>query len=134
MEVVGLEHLPQDGAVIVANHTQKKGPIACELYFPGKRYTWCTGQMMHLKDVPSYAFQDFWTQKPRYLHWLYRILAYIIAPFSVCAFNNADTIGVYHDGRIISTFKATVKRLCEGANVVAFPEHDMKYNHVVYDF
>ena len=34
------------------------GPIICELYFPDKCRTWCAGQMMHLKEVPEYAFQD----------------------------------------------------------------------------
>ena len=134
IEVVGQENLPDEPAIVVANHTQMNGPIACELYFPGKRYTWCAGQMMHLKEVPGYAYQDFWSQKPKYTHWFYKLLAYIVAPLCVCVFNNANTIGVYRDGRIISTFKNTVKRLCEGANVVVFPEHDVKYNHIIYDF
>lgn len=134
MEVVGQGNLPDEPAIVVANHTQMNGPIACELYFPGKRYTWCAGQMMHLKEVPGYAYQDFWSQKPKYTRWFYKLLSYIVAPLCVCVFNNANTIGVYRDGRIISTFKNTVKRLCEGANVVVFPEHDVKYNHIIYDF
>ena len=64
MEVVGTENLPDEPVIVVGNHTQMNGPIACELYFPGKRYIWCAGQMMHLKEVPDYAFQDFWSQKP----------------------------------------------------------------------
>ena len=89
---------------------------------------------MHLKDVPSYAFEDFWSQKPRYTHWFYRLLSYIIAPLSVCVFNNANTIGVYRDSRIISTFKETIKKLQDGASVVIFPEHDEKHNNIIYDF
>lgn len=134
MEVVGTEKLPDDPAIIVANHAQMNGPIACELYFPGRRYTWCAGQMMHLKDVPDYAFRDFWSNKPAYSRWFYRILSYIIAPFSVCVFNNADTIAVYHDTRILSTFKNTVKKLEEGANVVIFPEHAEPHNHIICAF
>ena len=133
-KVVGAENLPDEPVIVVANHTQMHGPIACELYFPGKRYTWCAGQMMHLKEVPAYAFQDFWSRKPRYIRWFYRLLSYIIAPLSVCVFNNADTIGVYRDARIISTFKNTVKKLTEGASVVVFPEHDVPHNHILYDF
>ena len=34
MEVVGAENLPDEPAIIVGNHTQMNGPIACELYFP----------------------------------------------------------------------------------------------------
>ncbi len=134
MEVVGREKLPHEPVVIVGNHTQMNGPLACELYFPEHRYTWCAGQMMHLKEVPGYAFQDFWSQKPRYTHWFYKLLSYLIAPLAVFIFNNANTIPVYRDTRIITTFKKTVARLEEGNSVVIFPEHDVKYNHILYEF
>lgn len=134
MTVEGTEHLPDEPVIVVGNHTQMNGPIACELYFPGKRYTWCAGQMMHLKEVPDYAFQDFWSQKPKWTRPFYRLLSYIIAPLSVCVFNNADTIGVYRDTRIISTFKNTVNKLCEGASVVVFPEHDVPCNNIICQF
>ena len=130
----GTENLPEDPVVIVGNHAQVNGPICCELYMPGKHYIWCAGQMMHLKEVPAYAYQDFWAYKPKWLQWFYKALSYVIAPLSVCIFNNARTIGVYHDARIISTFKNTVARLQEGANVVIFPEHDAPYNHILCEF
>ena len=133
-EVIGTENLGEEPCLVVGNHTHMHGPIACELYFPGNRYTWCAGQMMHLKDVPAYAFQDFWSGRPKGSHWFYRVLSYLIAPLSVCVFRNANTIPVYRDTRIIATFKGTVERLSEGANVVVFPEHAVSYNQIVYDF
>lgn len=132
--IEGAENLPSEPALIVGNHTQMNGPIACELYFPGRRYTWCAGQMMHLKEVPAYAYQDFWSHKPKATRCFYKLLSYIIAPFSVCVFRNANTIAVYRDARIISTFKNTVKRLEEGANVVVFPECAEKHNHIINQF
>ena len=134
IKVEGLENLPQEPALLVGNHAQMNGPIAAELYAPGKHYTWCAGEMMHLKEVPDYAYQDFWSGKPGYIRWFYRGLSYLIAPLSICVFNNADTIGVYHDGRILSTYKTTVKHLEEGANVVIFPEHSQPHNHILHDF
>lgn len=134
IEVVGVDNLPEEPVIVVGNHCQMNGPIISELYFPVERRTWCAGQMMHLKDVPSYAFQDFWSQKPRFLQPFYKLLSYIIAPLSVCVFNNAQTIGVYHDSRVLSTFKQTVKTLCDGKSVVIFPEHDVPYNHILCDF
>lgn len=134
IELVGTERLPQEPVILVGNHCQMNGPIACELYAPGEHYIWCAGEMMHLKDVPGYAYQDFWSQKPKLLRPFYKLLSYIIAPLSVCVFNNANTIGVYHDIRILSTFKSTVARLQEGANVVIFPEYDVPNNHIVYQF
>lgn len=134
IRVEGTENLPDQPCLVVANHSQMNGPIACELYFPGKRYIWCAGQMMQMKEVPEYAFTDFWSEKPRYIRWFYKILSYVIAPVSVCVFRNAHTIGVYRDARIISTFKNTVRRLSEGANVVIFPEHNVPYNHILCNF
>lgn len=134
IEVVGQENLPEEPVILVGNHSQMNGPIACELYAPGKHYTWCAGEMMHLKDVPAYAYQDFWSRKPKAVRWFYKLLSYLIAPLSVCVFNNANTIGVYHDTRIISTFKQTVQRLQEGNHVVIFPEHSVPYNHILCQF
>ncbi len=133
-QIEGLDRLPDEPCVIVGNHSQMHGPIACELYFPDDTYTWCAGQMMHLKDVPSYAFQDFWSQKPKRSHWYYKAASYAIAPLSVLIFNNARTIGVYRDSRILSTFKETVSQLIKGNRVIIFPEHDQTYNHIIYDF
>ena len=134
IRVEGLENLPTEGAIIVGNHCKMNGPIASELYAPGKHYTWCAGEMMQLREVPKYAYEDFWSEKPRWCRPFYKLLSYIIAPLSVCVFNNAETIGVYHDTRIISTFRQTVKALQEGANVVIFPEHDEPYDHIICRF
>ena len=134
MEVAGLEDLPANNAIIVGNHTQMNGPIAGELFMPDNCYIWCAGQMMHLKEVPDYAFQDFWSQKPKWTHPFYKAMSYIIAPLAVCLFNNARTVAVYHDMRVISTFKETVNMLKEGKNFLIFPEKDEKHNNILYKF
>ena len=134
MRVEGLENLPEDGAVIVANHAHMNGPIAAELYLGDKRYTWCASQMMTLREVPAYAYQDFWSMKPWYTHWYYRLCSYLIAPLSVLVFNSANTIPVYHDARVMITFRQTLRLLREGAKIVIFPEHAVPHNNIVYDF
>lgn len=132
--VEGTENLPRESAIIVGNHTQMNGPICAELYFPGKRKTWCAYQMMKCKEVPAYAFQDFWSGKPRWTHWFYKALSYIIAPLSACVFTNAHTIPVYHDARLITTFKQTISALQAEENVIIFPECYSPHNHIVYEF
>lgn len=134
IEVVGEENLPEEPVIFVGNHSQMNGPITAELYTPGEHYVWCAGEMMARKEVPAYAFQDFWSGKPKWTHPFYKLLSHLIAPLAECIFNNARTIGVYHDTRILSTFKMTVKRLDEGANVVIFPEHNVPHNHIINDF
>ena len=113
IKVVGEENLPPEPVVYVGNHSQMNGPIACELYTPGEHYIWCAGEMMDKKEVPAYAYQDFWSEKPKAVRWFYKLLSHIIAPLSQLVFTNANTIGVYHDTRILSTFKKTVAALQE---------------------
>ena len=133
-KVCGLEHLPEEACIIVGNHAQLNGPIVGELYFPGPKQIWTAGQMMAWKEVPAYAFQDFWSQKPRCTHWYFRLVSYLITPLSVCVFNNANTIPVYHDMRLMNTFRTTLEALQGGENIIIFPEHDVRHNHIVYEF
>ena len=133
-EIAGTETLPAEPCVIVGNHTQMNGPIVSELYIPGRHYTWCAAEMMELREVPVYAYRDFWSMKPVWIRWLYRLFSYIIAPVSVCVFNNAETIPVYHDTRVIGTFRRSVGALQDGANLVIFPEHGEPCNNILYDF
>jgi hypothetical protein len=134
MKVEGIEKLPEDACIAVGNHSQMNGPLSGEFYFPGKRKIWCAHQMMYLKEVPAYAFQDFWSAKPKSVRWLYKIASYLIAPLSVCIFSNARTIPVFRDNRLITTFKLTVNALSEGESVIIFPECYEPYNHIVYTF
>lgn len=134
MQVAGAENLPDEPCIIAANHCHMYGPIACEIYFPGNRYTWCAGEMMHLKEVPAYAYRDFWSNKPGWIRWFYKIGSYVIAPLSVLVFGNAKTIPVYHDARIMTTFRLTLEKLQQGAHAVIFPECYEEYNHIVHRF
>ncbi len=134
IHVEGSQYLPQEPCIIVSNHAQVHGPIAAELFVPGVTYTWCSQEMMHLKEVPGYAYQDFWSEKPRWCRWFYKLLSYLIAPVAVCIFNNAHTIPVYRDGRVKHTFRKTVETLKNGVNVLIFPEHGAPYDHILCDF
>ena len=130
-KVEGIENLPKEAAIVVGNHTQMNGPICGEIYFPGNKYIWCAHQMMYLKEVPAYAYKDFWSYKPKLVRPFFKLASYVIAPISVCVFNNAHTIPVYRDARIIKTFKTTAKRLGEDNKVIVFPECYEPYNNIV---
>ncbi len=132
--VEGLENITEGPCILVGNHTQMNGPICGELYLPANSVTWCAWQMMQLKEVPAYAYTDFWSNKPRYTRWFYKLLSYLIAPLSVCVFNNARTIPVYHDNRLLTTFRQTVNALKNGKTVLIFPEHYQPHNHIINAF
>ena len=134
MQIEGESSLPTEPSIIVANHAQMYGPIACELYLPEHCTIWCAGEMMKFKEVPAYAYQDFWSQKPVWSRPFYKLLSYLIAPLSVLVFNNARTIAVYKDGRLKNTFRDSLDELLKGNSVVVFPEHNQPHNPIVYEF
>lgn len=133
-QIVGLDKLPQEPCVIVGNHSHMYGPIAGEFYTPGKHYIWCAGEMMDKNEVSAYAYRDFWSLKPKGFHWFYRLLSYLITPIAMLIFCNAHTIPVYHDTRLITTFRESIKRLQEGNSLVIFPECYEEYNNIVHAF
>ena len=134
MKICGAENLPEGPFIVAGNHSQMNGPIACELYFPGRHYIWCIAQMMDMRQVPAYAYKDFWSGKPVSIRWFYKILSYLIAPIAQCVFTNADTIPVYKDKRIIKTVELSLEHLEEGAGVIIFPEDYTEYNNIVHSF
>lgn len=133
-EMVGIQNLPEKDAVLVGNHSQMNGPIVGEIFLPDNCYIWCAGQMMNRKEVPEYAFTDFWSQKPKWTHPFYRGLSHLIAPLSDYLFNQARTVPVYKDMRIMTTFRTSIRMLSEGKNLLIFPEKDEKWNNIVYKF
>ena len=133
-EFRGTENLPDEAFIAVGNHAQMNSPIVCELYFPRPSRTWTAGEMMDIKEVQAYSYKDFWSYKPKYIRWFYKLLSYVAAPIAVSIFNNAKCIGVYHDGRIIGTFRNTVNALTEGESVVILPENYTPYNNLIWDF
>lgn len=130
----GTENLPEEPAVLIGNHSKANGPVALQLYNPRESYTWCISQMMHCKEVPAYAFEDFWSGKPKYTLWMYKLLSYLIAPLASFIMTNANTIGVYRDKRILRTFLESVECMQEGADVVIFPECYTEHNNIVHEF
>lgn len=134
MEVIGTENLPDEPCIIVGNHSQLHGPIAGELFFDDDVYIWCAAPMMKLKEVPKYAYNDFWSQKPKIQRPFFKAVSYLMAPLSVLIFNNARTVAVYHDKGVINTFRESVKLLQKGKSLLIFPEYDKKYNNILCCF
>ena len=130
----GLDRIPDEPVILVGNHCQAHGPLASVLRIPLPHYTWCAGQMLRLKEVPAYAFQDFWSQKPKWTHPFYKLLSYLIAPLAAFIFPRSKTVPVYRDTRILTTYRETVRLLREGNSMVIFPEKDERLNQIVYRF
>ncbi len=130
----GEENIPDGPAVVVGNHSQAYGPIAVELYFPKKHYTWCISDMMEKDCVADYAYKDFWSKKPALIRPFFRLFSYMLPTLAEIIFTNADTIPVYRDKRVMKTFQISCDKLKENAAVVIFPEDYTEYNNIVHEF
>ena len=133
-QIFGMENLPNEPCIIVGNHSHMFGPVAGEIYTPVKHAVWCAGEMMHREEIADYSFQDFWSGKPKAFHWFYRLLSHLIIPLAMLLFNNAHTIAVYHDARLISTFRDSIAALQSGSSIVIFPECYEEHNNIIHAF
>ena len=133
-QFVGIENVPEEPSVIVSNHCQMHSPLTFELYFPLKKRIWCEGEMMNWREVPAYAYKDFWSNKPKGIRWFYKILSYLIAPLAGYVFTRADTLPVYRDSRGIATFKQSVEYLKDGYHNVLFGDCPDKKNEIINHF
>lgn len=134
MVLEGLENIPEEPCIIVGNHAQAHGPIITEERLPFEHYTWCVAQMMNRKEVAEYAFTDFWSEKPKHIRWLYRLISRIIPAPASYILSHAQTIPVYRDVRCISTFRTTMEKLDAGFHIVIYPEHNVPYNNILWEF
>ncbi len=134
MEVEGAENLPKGPAIVVGNHSQAYGPVAAEIYFPGRHYTWCISEMMEKDKVADYAYKDFWSKKPVIVRPFFKLLSHIIPVFAQILFTNAATIPVYRDKRVMRTFQISCDKLKEPSKVIIFPEDYTEYNNIVHNF
>ncbi len=130
----GTENISGGPVVIVGNHCQMYGPIAGEMYMPRDHYVWCVHEMMDRKEAPEYSFNDFWSEKPKWIRWFYRLLSKGIGPLAELVFSYSHTIPVYHDRRIMDTVRQTLERFEEGCDVVIFPENREKHNTIINEF
>ena len=89
---------------------------------------------MNRKEVPAYAYRDFWSMKPRILHGYYRLLSHLTAPLFAYILSHAHTIPVYHDARVVTTFRRSVEKLEAGSDIVIFPEKNEPYNGILCRF
>jgi len=123
--VEGLDNLPDEACVIVANHSQLHSPLTFELFFKVKRAIWCDGKMMDKKEVPQYAEDNFWPKASDKKKKQRRFWIKIIAPFVAYIFTRAHTLPVYRDARLMKTFRFSEESLLRGENLIIFPENEI---------
>lgn len=132
-KVEGFENIEGEPCIIGGNHCQVYGPIACELYMKGNYAIWCAGETMDKKVITKYAFEAFWSRKPKWTHWFYKLIAKI-GPLVAQVFIDAHTVPVYRDIKVMKTFHIAMEKLEKGYNNILFLENYMPHNNIINDF
>ena len=120
-----------DPAVFVCNHARITGPVMMTLDFPRKHRAWAVANAMDPQKAKNYAFHDVFLGRSRKHQGFYRFLSRIVARALPPLLTGSDTIPVYHDKNIVSTFKQSVKTLTEGKDLVIFAEAPARFSAYV---
>ncbi len=123
---------PFDGeaCVFVGNHAGAFGPIDMCVKFPlrDQCFTWMNADVLDPKLVPAYVRQDYWWKPGCKLEPLYNAtLPYMAAAVLPPILRLAPTVPVYHDMRVMTTMRQSLRHLKEGHHLVIFPEQPSGY-------
>lgn len=110
--------------VYVGNHCQIHGPLMSYLHFKEGARIWCTNEVLFWKTAPNYVYNDLLGAQnvSKNKRWIYKILSYILTPICVTVFRGADTIPVYRDARLVTTYNKSAETIKEGKDIVILPE------------
>ena len=125
------DDIADEPAVFVVNHSNVTGPIMMTLDFPRKHSTWAISFALDRDKCVDYAFHDIFFGRSRKVKWFWRMMARIMSRLLPPILKYSDTIAVYHDKRIISTFKESIAALVGGRDLVIFAESPRRYSEYV---
>ncbi len=122
---------PTEPGIIVCNHSSIRGPVMMTLYYGRPHKNWIISYALEREKTANFAFHDFFVGEGRRVKWFWRLLSKIVAKILPGVLSQAGPIAVYHDSRIIKTFRNTMAALSEGYDVVVFGESPERYSEYV---
>ena len=119
--------VPFDGepCVFVPNHVGVFGPIDMVAKFPyyEECRPWFNADVMDPKLVPAYVRQDYWWKPGCWAEPLLNVtLPYMAAAVLPPILRTVPGVPVYHDIRVMTTMRQSLRLLKEGKHLVIFPE------------
>lgn len=117
------ETAPDDApGVFVCNHARICGPVMITLDFSRPHANWIISSAMDREKCESYAFHDVFIGMSRRHKGVWRVLAKAVKVLLPPILENVGSVPVYHDRRVIETFKKSVEQLEKGRDLVIFAE------------
>lgn len=131
MKVTWDEEMVQDEPVVfIGNHAGLWGPLDFVTKFPLREETfpWFNADVADKELVPAYVRQDYWWKPGCKLEPLYdATLPYLAAAILPPIMNSVPGVKVYHDTRVMSTMRQSLRLLREGKHLLIFPEQPSGY-------
>ena len=123
-------------AVYVVNHGDAYGPVAMVTQFPLPFRPWVESRVCFSRTFPAFAMMDFWhlekAGKIRRGFWW--AVSYVLVPLARVLFCGTEAIPAYFNEKVMITIRKSVETLCEGKNLVIFPERRTPYSEQNEDF
>ena len=115
----------KEPCVFVVNHAGAWGPIdmCAKFELRDECRPWFNAAVMDPKEVPAYVRQDYWWKPGCALEPFFNAtLPYIAAAVLPPILRSAPGVPVYHDARVMTTMRQSVRLLKEGRYIIIFPE------------
>lgn len=123
-DVFGFEHIQSAGpAIYIANHLAAIGPIAVILSVPVRFYPWVIAEMMDVKRAPRYLFDDFIHPVLHFGGRFGMAFSTLLTKISIRLLRSVGAVSIDRFGGLTTDgFRASMKLLREGKNLLIFPE------------
>lgn len=126
--------LTDEPAVYLCNHSGMVGPSLMTLYFNKPHKTWMIGYILNGKKSADFVFHDFFFGRSKKCKGIWRFLSKIVARGIRPLLEYGEPIPVYHDKRMIETFRQSLDTLLSGENLVVFPECPRRSSEFINSF
>ena len=118
-------------AVYVCNHSGAIGPALMTLYFKVPHKTWMINYVLNKEKNANFIFHDFFFGRSKKHKKFWRFLAKFVAVLLRPLLWLSDPIHVFHDKRMVNTFRDTLSAFEEGKSVVIFAECPTPFSEYV---
>ncbi len=121
--------------VYVSNHAEAIGPVYTKLYFPEPKTMWLINYIMKKGETSEkFIYHDFFHATGKKNQGWWKFMAKLLSKLLVPLFRSVPHIEVYHDARMVDTFRQSVEALEKGNSLVIFPECPTRHAPMLNDF
>ena len=122
-EIINLAGDIPDKAIVIANHSNKSGPPALDLYYPKRTCKWGAYQMFgNYKSRYNYLRNILYIQKCKASPRKATLVSPILAVLNPMIYKGMRMMPSYPDARLMQTIKNSSKVLDANMSVMIYPE------------